>query len=118
MNPLKNFENQLIDQVYRVKETSTPEEILYEILLKCGFELTTEVSRVILADKEVFSIGQGAMLICLAKELNQEVIDAMVKANPQQVFCLDESFIDNDKLKVNAVHTFRQSNKEIVFKTI
>ena len=115
---IEKIENQLIDQIYHTKKTSTTEEILYEILLKCGFELTTEVTRVMLAEKEVFSIGQGTMLICLEKELNQDVIDAMVKANPQQVFCLDESFMDNDKLKVNAVHTFRQSNKEIVFKTI
>jgi adenine-specific DNA-methyltransferase len=102
--------------------TSTPEDILYELLLKAGFPLTTEVLTVDLASKKVFSIRGGALLICLEREITPELIDALAAANPSQVICLDEGFKGNDQLKANAVQTFRAraeaKESEIVFRTV
>jgi adenine-specific DNA-methyltransferase len=96
--------------------------VLYELLLKSGFPLTTKVTLIMLADKDVFSVEDGAMLICLQKEITAELIDALAEANPLQVICLDEGFKGNDQLKANAVQTFRAraeaDESEIVFKTV
>lgn len=98
------------------------EDVLYELLLKAGFTLTTKVRTIELAGKEVFSIEDGAMLICLEKEITPELIDALAEANPLQVICLDEGFKGNDQLKTNAVQTFKAraeaDESEIVFKTV
>jgi adenine-specific DNA-methyltransferase len=48
-----------------VIEGRTSEDILSEILLLTGFELTTPVERLTLAGKEVFSVAGGALLVCL-----------------------------------------------------
>ena len=105
-----------------IAKASTPEDILYELLLKAGFSLTTKVEKIKLAGKEVFSIHEGALLICLEKELTQQLIDALAEANPVQVICLDEGFNGNDQLKANAVQTFKAraqaEESEIVFKTV
>ncbi len=105
-----------------LSDTSTAEDVLYELLLKAGFPLTTKVRAINLAGKEVFSIEDGAMLICLEKEITPELIDALAEANPLQVICLDEGFKGNDQLKANAVQTFRAKaeaeESEIVFKTV
>ena len=70
----------------------------------------------------MFSIGEGALLICLDKKLSQEVIDAIAEANPLQVICLDEGFSGNDQLKANAVQAFKARAQEdesaIVFRTV
>ena len=79
------------------------EAILFELLLKSGFELTTPIENLTLAGKTVFSIAEGALLICLDKALTSEVIKAMAELNPSRVICLDEGFQDNDQLKTNAV---------------
>jgi adenine-specific DNA-methyltransferase len=79
------------------------EAILFELLLKSGFELTTPIENLTLAGKTVFSIAEGALLICLDKTLTSEVIKAMAEINPSRVICLDEGFQDNDQLKTNAV---------------
>jgi adenine-specific DNA-methyltransferase len=79
------------------------EAILFELLLKSGFELTTPIENLTLAGKTVFSIAEGALLICLDKTLTSEVIKAMAELNPSRVICLDEGFQDNDQLKTNAV---------------
>lgn len=101
---------------------STAEDVLYELLLKAGFSLTTKVEVIELAGKEVFSVEDGVMLICLEKEITPELIDALAEANPLQVICLDEGFKGNDQLKANAVQTFRAraeaEESEIVFRTV
>ena len=113
---------QLEMHVDHVSGASTPEDILFELLLKAGFPLTTKVETVELAGKPVFSIEDGALLICLEKEITSELIDAMAEANPLQVICLDEGFKGNDQLKANAVQTFKaraqSEESEIVFRTV
>ncbi|WP_255608038.1 site-specific DNA-methyltransferase [Methylosinus sp. Sm6] len=113
---------QLEFHVDHLSAASTSEDVLYELLLKAGFPLTTEVKAIKLAGKEVFSIQDGTMLICLEKEITSELIDALAEANPLQVICLDEGFKGNDQLKANAVQTFRAraeaEESEIVFKTV
>jgi adenine-specific DNA-methyltransferase len=113
---------QLEMHVDHLSDTSTAEDVLYELLLKAGFPLTTKVQTINLAGKEVFSIQDGSLLICLEKEINPELIDALAEANPLQVICLDEGFKGNDQLKANAVQTFRAraeaEESEIVFKTV
>ena len=75
-----------------------------------------------MAGKEVFSVADGALLICLDKQLTQEVIDAMADMEPSRVICLDAGFQGNDQLKANAVQTFkaRARNREtaIEFRTV
>ncbi|MBF0269949.1 MAG: site-specific DNA-methyltransferase [Alphaproteobacteria bacterium] len=113
---------QLELHVDHLSPASSAEDILYELLLKAGFPLTTKVTTVEMAGKQVFSVQDGNLLICLEKELTSELIDALAEANPSQVICLDEGFKGNDQLKTNAVQTFKsraQSKEtEIVFRTV
>lgn len=98
------------------------EDILYELLLKAGFPMTAAVEKLSLAGKEVYSIADGALLICLDKELTLVVVEAMVERQPSQILCLDEGFKGNDQLKVNAVQTVKSRNRneesDIVFRVV
>ena len=105
-----------------LKNSSTVDDILFELLLKDGFPLTVPVQRIQLAGKEVFSLAEGEVLICLEKELTQELIDKVAEIAPSRIICLDAGFNGNDQLKVNAAHTFKTQarNKETVieFRTV
>jgi adenine-specific DNA-methyltransferase len=59
---------QIAMHIDHLSEASTASDVLYELLLKAGFPLTTKVKAIKLASKEVFSIEDGALLICLEKE--------------------------------------------------
>jgi adenine-specific DNA-methyltransferase len=117
-----NIEEQIELHIDHLSGTSSAEDILYELLLKAGFALTTNVETIELAGKPVFSVQGGSLLICLEKAITPELIDALAAANPLQVICLDEGFRSNDQLKANAVQTFRAraeaDESEIVFKTV
>lgn len=108
--------------VDHLSEESSAEDVLYELLLKAGFSLTTKVTTMQIAEKQVFSIEDGALLICLEKDITPKLIDALAEANPLQVICLDVGFKGNDQLKANAVQTFRAraeaEESEIVFRTV
>lgn len=104
------------------RRESTPDSIVHEIILKAGFPLSTRVETMTLAGSNVFSIEDGALLVCLEKGLTSELVDKLADANPLQVVCLDEGFDGNDQLKANAVQTFKARAQavgcEIVFRTV
>jgi len=76
-------------------------------LLKSGFPLSTKLQQIQVAQKLVYSVAAGAMLICLDEHMNSDVIAAMAAMTPERVICLDEGFRGNDELKTNAVQTMK-----------
>lgn len=111
------IQKQLSLHVDHINPISSQEDILYEILLKSGFPLTTKIDQITLADKIVFSIAEGAMLICLEKELTAEVMKVIAEKKPIRVVCLDAGFKGNDQLKTNAVQIMK-SRKITDFRTV
>ena len=119
---ISDLERQLEMHVNHVDTTASQEDILYELVLKAGFMPTEEIEPLTLSDKQVFSIAEGALLICLEEELTSELIDAVADQEPMQFICLDKGFKGNDQLKANAVQTFKSRSQgaetEMVFKVV
>jgi adenine-specific DNA-methyltransferase len=108
---------QLELHIDHIRDSRTAEDILYEILLKSGFLLTTPVEQLTLAGKTVYSAADGALFICLERQLTLDLIRAMAEHRPERVVCLDNGFTGNDQLKANAVQLFK--NKGVTsFKTV
>jgi len=101
------LEEQLQLHVDHIRPGRTPGDLLYEVLLKSGFELTTRVETLLLAGTIVHSVGGGALLVCLERELTLDLIRAIAERKPERVVCLDEGFAGNDQLKANAVQIFK-----------
>jgi adenine-specific DNA-methyltransferase len=101
------LKKQLELHINHIRDDRNADDILYEILLKSGYPLTTPVEKLTLAGKVVHSVASGALFICLEHELTLELIRAMAARKPQRVVCLDEGFAGNDQLKANAVQIFK-----------
>lgn len=112
----------LESHVEHLSDSADRDSSFFEILLNAGFPLTTRFRLIEIAGRQVFSVDDGALLICLEKGITPELIDALAEENPLQVICLDDGFNGNDQLKTNAVQTFKAraqaEESEIVFKTI
>lgn len=108
---------QLELHVDHVRQGRTADDLLYEILLKSGFPLTTSVAKLDVAGRTVFSVADGALLICLERELTLELIRAMADIRPERVVCLDLGFAGNDQLKTNATQIFK-AKAVTSFKTV
>src|SRR3972149_6380172 len=115
---------QLDLHIDHINHRASQEDLLFEILLKAGFKPTEKVSVFTAEGKQVFSIAEGALLICLEDSVTKELIDAVIEANPPQFICLDSAFHGNDQLKANAVQTFnarnmqKEKHNQIVFRTV
>lgn len=107
----------LFDHVVHISPEAKQEAILFELLLKSGFELTTPIEQLTLEGKLVYSIAEGQLLICLEKELKNEVIKAIAERQPSRVICLDDGFQNNDQLKTNAVQIMK-SKGVLNFRTV
>jgi len=101
------LEKQLELHINHINPDSSQEDILFEILLKAGYQLSDKIKKIELAGKNVYSVNEGAMLICLEKKLTKEVIKAMANRKPGRVICLDQGFTNNDQLKTNAVQIMK-----------
>jgi adenine-specific DNA-methyltransferase len=101
------LKKQLELHIDHFRKARTGDDILYELLLKSGFPLTTPVETKTLAGKTVYSVAGGAFIISLERSLTLELIRAIADMKPERVVCLDEGFAGNDQLKANAVQTFK-----------
>jgi adenine-specific DNA-methyltransferase len=105
-----------------VDPTATQLDLLFEIVSKAGFLLSEQITKTIISQKTVYSISQGALLICLEEQLTAELIDAVIEKEPTQFICLDKGFQGNDQLKANTAQAFKarsqDSEAEMVFKVV
>jgi adenine-specific DNA-methyltransferase len=100
-------EKQLEDFIDNLHTDGTDDEILYELLLKSGFALTTPVSEKKIAGKIVYSIDSDALLICLEHNLTKDLIVKMAEMKPARAICLDAGFKGNDQLRTNALEIMK-----------
>jgi hypothetical protein len=98
---------ELSSHVEHIRAGRTAQDLLYEILLKSGFPLTTPVEPLQLAGKTVYSVADGVLFLCLEQALTLDVIRAMAEHKPERVVCLDAGFAGNDQLKANAAQIFK-----------
>ncbi len=112
----KTLTKQLELHVDHIRPGRSDQDLLFEILLRNGYPLTTSVEAINIEGKQVLAVGGGALLVCLDRGLTLELIRAMAARKPSRVVCLDVGFADNDQLKTNAVQTFKTHG--VVFKTV
>lgn len=95
------IEKNLLDLMEPVKEGRTQEDVVYEILLKFGIDLTVPIEEVSIAGKNVYSVRLGYLLICLERNLTMKQIEEIAKQKPVRIVFYDEVFKD-DTVRMNA----------------
>jgi adenine-specific DNA-methyltransferase len=59
----------LHDSIEHLKTDRTEQDILFELLLKLGLDLTIPIEQRAIAGKAVHNIGAGTLLVCLAEQI-------------------------------------------------
>lgn len=65
-----NLQQSLLEAMEHLNANRTEEDILFELLLKLGLDLTIPIEQKNIAGKMVHSIGAGTLLVCLAERVN------------------------------------------------
>lgn len=107
-----NLENSLFESQDNIKSDRTEEDVLFEILLKYGLDLTLPIEEKVIEGKKVFNVGFGALFICLGNELTSKVAEGIgqwketLKPETCRVIFKDGGFTDVEK--TNSVQTLKR----------
>jgi len=108
----ENITQLLFDHVDNIKSDRTESDILYELLLKHGLDLTTPIDEIEIDGKKIFNIGAGTLYICLANGVNNSIAERILEEHkilesPRvSVIFKDTGFI-NDIEKTNVIQTLK-----------
>jgi len=69
----ENLENSLMDMVSNYVDGRTEEDVLYEIMLKYGIDLTYPIETEVVEGKQIFNIGYGSLFVCLADGIDMSI---------------------------------------------
>jgi len=93
-----------------VEDDSNTENILYELLLKSGVDLTAKIDK-----KDGYFLVNGELIIAL-ECMDEALIKAILAEKPDKVITLDRLFEGRDPLKTNTALQMKDAGVE--FKTI
>lgn len=107
----------LLDMVDNVKEDRTPEDLLFQVLVDWGVDLTLPIRRETLQGKTVFFVDDNALVACFDKGLTEELVKELAKREPLRVVFRDNGFV-SDAVKINVEQIFRQLSPTTDVKSI
>lgn len=90
----------------RVKPDRSDLDIIFEMMLKWGLELTYPVEEDEICGYPVYSIACDELICCMKPGLTVDTLEAIAERQPRRVFLLD-SVID-DTVKLNALQIFKR----------
>ena len=94
-----------------VKPDRTELDIVFEMMLKWGLELTLPVEKSDAAGYPVWSVACDELVCCMSRGLTIEALEAVADMEPRRVLILD-SVLD-DTLKLNAVQIFKHAGERM-----
>ena len=113
-----NLETALNNSLFNIKTDRSEDDLLYEILIKYGIELTEKINRHTIDGKTVYEMGAGSLIVCLADSLSTAVAEGIgklykevspegVDANCRVVF-KEAGFNGSDEVKTNTLLILKQ----------
>ncbi len=104
---LEELEEQLDMLVDPVRPEAQEEYLLFELLLKSGYPLTTRLEKREAGKGNYYLIDRELAIIL--SDLDEAKVKDILEHKPQQVICLDSLFADNDPLKTNTQLQFKDA---------
>jgi len=109
---IDNLESSLFNSIENFVDERSEVDIVYEIMLKFGIDLTFPVEKYMIGNKTIHCVGGGAMMICLDNQITTDVAQKIVslkkELNPAivRVVFRDTGFSD-DSAKTNTKEILR-----------
>ena len=107
-NILSNKENkqQSFDDLKNpIKEGRTTEDLVYEIMLKYGVDLTMQIEELEILGSKVYSVGCGYLMICLEDNISLDLIEAIGNEKPNRVVLADKGLTTSDLINGEKILT-------------
>ena len=94
-----------------IKEDRTPEDLLTQVLLDLGLELTLPIETKQMFSNTVYIVQTNALIACFDENVDFRIVDQIADLKPLRVVFKDASFI-NDKDRINVEERFKRLSPE------
>lgn len=110
-------QDELFGQVDSVKPDRSAEDLLFQVLIDWGVELTLPINRQTLHGKTVYSVDGDALIACFEPGVTDELVKDIAARAPLRAVFRDTSFA-RDADRINAEQLFRQLSPGTELKAI
>ena len=110
-------QSDLLDMVDNVKEGRTAEDLLFQVLVDWGVDLTLPIRRETVQGKSVFFVDDNALVACFDRGITEDLVKELAGHEPLRVVFRDNGFV-SDAVKINVEQIFRQLSPTTDVKSI
>lgn len=103
--------------VNNVKEDRTAEDLLFQMMLELGVELSAKIECRKVAGKDVYFVDNNYLIACFDENVNESAITEIAKMKPLY-FVMRDSSMSSDNVADNFDQIFQHYSKETVRKIL
>jgi adenine-specific DNA-methyltransferase len=107
----------LLTAVDNVKPDRTAEDLLFQVLVDWGVDLTLPIHRETVRDRTVFFVDANALVACFDTGITEDLVKELAGHEPLRVVFRDNGFV-SDAVKINVEQIFRQLSPATDVKSI
>jgi len=94
-----------------IKEDRTPEDLLTQVILDLGLELSLPIETKKMLGNTVFIVQTNALVACFDNDIDFKIVDTIADLKPFKVVFKDAGFVD-DKDRINVEARFKRLSPE------
>jgi len=111
-------QSDLLKSVDNIKpDRNNPEDLLFQVLLDWGVDLTLPIAREKLAGKQVYFVDGNALAACFDTGISEDFVKELAARKPLRVVFRDNGFA-SDAVKINVDQIFKQLSPATEVKSI
>lgn len=110
-------QSDLLKSVDNIKPDRTSEDLLFQVLLDWGVDLTLPIAREKLAGKQVYFVDGNALAACFDTGISEDFVKELAARKPLRVVFRDNGFA-SDAVKINVGQIFKQLSPATEVKSI
>ena len=100
-----------------IKPDRKAEDLLFQVLLDWGVDLSLPIRKETLQGKSVFFVDENALVACFDTGVNEELVKKLAEFKPLRVVFRDNGFV-SDAVKINVEQIFKQMSPGTDVKSI
>ena len=117
--PDKTKQTELFNNADNINDDRSSEDLLFQVLLDWGVDLTLSITKESIEDLDVFFVDGNALAACFVKngQITEDFCKELAKREPLRVVFRDSGFA-NDSVKINVEQIFKLMSPHTDVKTI
>ena len=116
-NPAEIQQTSLFSLADNIKEDRSAEDLLFQVMIDLGVQLSSRIDNTIIAGKQVFDVADGFMIACFDDNVTEETMKLIAEKKPYYAVFRDSS-IAGDSVATNFDQIFASISPDTVRKVL